>query len=52
MFPDVELVSEKIITDEKGIYSSGGANSFWNLLIYLMRKVYRQGHGHPCIQVF
>ncbi|MGF6847255.1 transcriptional regulator GlxA family with amidase domain [Chitinophaga sp. W3I9] len=38
MFPDVELVSEKIITDEKGIYSSGGANSFWNLLIYLIEK--------------
>jgi transcriptional regulator GlxA family with amidase domain len=38
MFPDIELVSEKIITDEKGIYSSGGANSFWNLLIYLIEK--------------
>lgn len=38
MFPDIELVSEKIITDENGIYSSGGANSFWNLLIYLLEK--------------
>jgi transcriptional regulator GlxA family with amidase domain len=38
MFPDVTLVSEKIITDEQGIYSSGGANSFWNLLIYLLEK--------------
>ncbi|MBO9732869.1 MAG: helix-turn-helix domain-containing protein [Chitinophaga sp.] len=38
MFPDVELVSEKIITDEHGIYTSGGANSFWNLLIYLIEK--------------
>lgn len=38
MFPDIELVSEKIITDENGIYSSGGANSFWNLLIYLIEK--------------
>ncbi|SEW39100.1 GlxA family transcriptional regulator [Chitinophaga arvensicola] len=38
MFPDIELVSEKIITDEKGIYSSGGANSFWNLLIYILEK--------------
>lgn len=38
MFPDVQLVSEKIITDEHGIYSSGGANSFWNLLIYLIEK--------------
>lgn len=38
MFPDVNLVSEKIITDEDGIYSSGGANSFWNLLLYLLEK--------------
>ncbi|MEO8795149.1 MAG: helix-turn-helix domain-containing protein [Daejeonella sp.] len=38
MFPDVELVSDRIITDEHGIYSSGGANSYWNLLIYLIEK--------------
>lgn len=38
LFPEVELVSEKIITDENGIYSSGGANSFWNLLLYLLEK--------------
>lgn len=38
MFPDVELVDEKIITDYNGIYTSGGANSYWNLLIYLTEK--------------
>lgn len=38
LFPEVELVSEKIITDENGIYSSGGANSFWNLLLHLLEK--------------
>lgn len=38
MFPDVELVPEKIITDEHGIYSSGGANSMWNLLLYILEK--------------
>jgi transcriptional regulator GlxA family with amidase domain len=38
MYPDIELVSEKVITDEKGVYSSGGANSFWNLLLYIMEK--------------
>jgi transcriptional regulator GlxA family with amidase domain len=38
MFPDVQLVSDKIITDEQGIYSSGGAHSFWNLLLYLLEK--------------
>lgn len=38
LFPDVNLVSEKIITEEQGIYSSGGALSFWNLLLYLVEK--------------
>lgn len=38
MFPDVNLVSEKIITDEMGIYSSGGATSFWNLLLHIVEK--------------
>jgi transcriptional regulator GlxA family with amidase domain len=37
-FPDVNLVSESIITDENGIYTSGGAHSFWNLLLYLLEK--------------
>lgn len=38
MFPAVELVDGFIITDEKGLYTSGGANSYWNLLIYLVEK--------------
>jgi len=38
LFPDVNLVSDNIITDEQGIYSSGGALSFWNLLLYLLEK--------------
>jgi transcriptional regulator GlxA family with amidase domain len=38
MFPDVNLVTEKIITDEQGIYSSGGAFSYLNLILYLVEK--------------
>ena len=38
MFPDVELVDGSIITEEHGLYSSGGANSYWNLLLYLLEK--------------
>jgi transcriptional regulator GlxA family with amidase domain len=37
-FPDVELVTDKIITDEHGIYSSGGAFSYLNLILYLIEK--------------
>jgi transcriptional regulator GlxA family with amidase domain len=38
MFPAVKLVDGSIITEEKGLYSSGGANSYWNLLLYLVEK--------------
>jgi len=38
MFPDVNLVEDKIITDEQGIYSSGGAYSSLNLILYLIEK--------------
>jgi len=38
MFPDVKLAGDKIITDQSGLYSSGGATSYWNLLLYLIEK--------------
>ncbi len=38
MFPQVEVVEGSIVTEEKRIYSSGGANSYWNLLLYLVEK--------------
>lgn len=38
MFPEVHLVTEKIITDEHGLYSSGGAFSYLNLILYLIEK--------------
>jgi transcriptional regulator GlxA family with amidase domain len=38
MFPEVNLVTEKVITDEQGLYSSGGAFSYMNLILYLIEK--------------
>jgi transcriptional regulator GlxA family with amidase domain len=38
MFPEVILMDHKILTDADGIYTSGGAYSFTNLLIYLIEK--------------
>ncbi|HEY4197467.1 MAG TPA: helix-turn-helix domain-containing protein [Mucilaginibacter sp.] len=38
MFPEVDLVDEKVITEQNNLYSSGGANSYWNLLLYLVEK--------------
>lgn len=38
MYPDVDVQDGSIVTEENGIYSSGGANSYWNLLLYLVEK--------------
>ncbi len=38
IFPEVNLVDDKIITEEDGIYTSGGAYSFTNLVVYLIEK--------------
>lgn len=38
MFPDVNLVDDKIMTEENGIYTSGGSHSYLNLLVYLVEK--------------
>jgi transcriptional regulator GlxA family with amidase domain len=38
MFPDVDLVDDRIMTAEDGIYTSGGAYSYLNLLLYLIEK--------------
>jgi transcriptional regulator GlxA family with amidase domain len=38
MFPDVELVTERIITDENRIYTSGGAFSYMNLILHIIEK--------------
>ncbi|MEO7175115.1 MAG: helix-turn-helix domain-containing protein [Saprospiraceae bacterium] len=38
LYPQIELLDGAIITEENGIYSSGGANSYWSLLLYLVEK--------------
>jgi transcriptional regulator GlxA family with amidase domain len=38
MFPEVKVVEGNIVTASKRIYSSGGAHSYWNLLLYLVEK--------------
>ncbi|MBG9377848.1 helix-turn-helix domain-containing protein [Panacibacter sp. DH6] len=38
LFPGVNLVDDKIMTEDDGIYTSGGAYSFTNLLVYIIEK--------------
>ena len=37
-YPEVELLDNKIVTEQTGLYTSGGAISYWNLLLYLIEK--------------
>ena len=37
-YPSVKLVDEKTVTHQNGVYSSGGSNAYWNLLIHLVEK--------------
>ena len=51
-FPDVNLVVDKIITDEHGIYSSGGAFSSANLILYLIEKYAGRKVAVSCAKMF
>jgi transcriptional regulator GlxA family with amidase domain len=51
-FPKVNLQSDKLITEEHGIYTNGGAYSFLNLIIYLIEKYYDRETAIFCAKVF
>ncbi|MEH6308799.1 helix-turn-helix domain-containing protein [Olivibacter sp. CPCC 100613] len=38
LYPNAKLVDDKIMTEDRGIYTSGGAYSYTNLLLYLVEK--------------
>lgn len=52
MFPKVNLQTDRLITDEKGIYTNGGAYSFLNLMLYLVEKYYDRQTAIYCSKVF
>lgn len=51
-FPAIHLQADRLITDEKGIYTNGGAYSFLNLIIYLVEKYYDRQTAIYCSKVF
>jgi len=51
MFPNVDLQTEKLITDDNGIYTNGGGYSFLNLLIYLIEKYYDRQTAVFCSKI-
>lgn len=51
-FPGVRLQAERLITDEHGLYTNGGAYSFLNLMVYLVEKYYDRQTAVYCAKVF
>jgi len=52
MFPDLDLQPQKIITDEQGVYTTGGALSSMNLVLYLVEKYYSRETAIFCAKLF
>lgn len=52
VFPDVCLQTEKIITDQDGLYTSGGAFSSANLILYLIEKYAGRVMAIQCAKMF
>lgn len=52
MFPEVELITEKVITDENSLYTSGGAFSSANLILYLIEKFAGREPAIHCAKIF
>ena len=50
-YPQVNLLPEKIISEDNGIYSSGGAYSFLNFMLYLIEKFYGRETAIWCSKV-
>jgi len=38
LYPEINVQSEKIVTESNGVYTSGGAYAFTNLVIYLIER--------------
>jgi len=52
MFPNVNLLPDKLITAEKGIYTNGGAYSFLNLILFLVEKYFDRQTAIFCSKIF
>ncbi|RAJ05165.1 transcriptional regulator GlxA family with amidase domain [Chitinophaga skermanii] len=51
-YPQIELADDKIIIDQDGIYSSGGAYSYLNLVLYIVEKYAGREVAVMCAKIF
>ncbi len=51
LFPELKLETNQIITDHKGVYTAGGAQSSLNLMLYLVEKYNGRSAALYCAKV-
>lgn len=51
-YPNIKVAEDKIISDESGIYTNGGAYSFLNLVLYLVEKLFDRPTAIFCSKLF
>ena len=52
MYTQINLLDDKVITEDNGIYSSGGAYSFLNLILHLVEKYSGREAAIWCSKLF
>lgn len=52
LFPQVKLVTDKLLTHQQGIYTGGEAFSSVNLLLYIIEKVLGREAAICCSKIF
>jgi transcriptional regulator GlxA family with amidase domain len=52
LFPNIKLLTDKLITADKGIYTNGGAFSFLNLILFLVEKYFDRQTAIYCSKIF
>jgi transcriptional regulator GlxA family with amidase domain len=52
LFPNIDLHIDKLIAEEPGIYSNGGAFSFLNLVLFLVEKYFNRQTAIFCSKIF
>ena len=52
LFPNIKLLTDKLITADRGIYTNGGAFSFLNLILFLVEKYFDRQTAIYCSKIF
>ena len=52
LYPNINLLPDKLIVVQKGIYTNGGAYSFLNLVLFLVEKYFDRQTAVYCSKIF